>query len=136
MKKNISKYVLDTYAIFAYLKKESGYKKVQNLLSRSRDKKVSLFMSVINYGELYYVLIREVGLEKAEEIILQIESLPLHIVDADKNLVRESAFIKVKGAISYADCFAIALAKKLGAALVTGDDEFKKFKKLVKISWI
>jgi predicted nucleic acid-binding protein len=38
--------------------------------------------------------------------------------------------------MSYADCFAAALAKLRKAELVTGDEEFKQVEGEIKIRWI
>jgi ribonuclease VapC len=38
--------------------------------------------------------------------------------------------------MSYADCFAAALAKKRQAVLVTGDPEFKQVSDEVKVHWV
>jgi len=38
--------------------------------------------------------------------------------------------------MSYADCFAAALAKYRRVVLVTGDKEFKEVEKDVKILWL
>ena len=38
--------------------------------------------------------------------------------------------------MSYADCYAAALAKNKQASLVTGDPEFKQVAKDIKIHWI
>jgi predicted nucleic acid-binding protein len=41
----------------------------------------------------------------------------------DRELVLEAAHLKIRGWISYADCFAIATARRHGAPLLTGDRE-------------
>jgi ribonuclease VapC len=38
--------------------------------------------------------------------------------------------------MSYADCFAAALAIKKKCELITGDKEFKQVEKEIKIRWI
>jgi hypothetical protein len=38
--------------------------------------------------------------------------------------------------MSYADCFAAALAMKKKCELATGDKEFKQVEKYVKIKWM
>ncbi len=50
--------------------------------------------------------------------------------------VIEAAKIKAAHALSYADCFAVQTSQKEDAPLVTGDPEFKKAEKLVKIDWL
>jgi predicted nucleic acid-binding protein len=57
-------------------------------------------------------------------------------VDANWEISRQAAMYKSIGGMSYADCFAAALAKLRNAELVTGDKEFKKVEKDIKISWL
>jgi predicted nucleic acid-binding protein len=66
---------------------------------------------------------------------MQIELVP---VDArDLELVRQAAVFKATRKLSYADCFAAALAKTRNAELVTGDREFKVVESdLKKIRWL
>ena len=49
---------------------------------------------------------------------------------------RRAAELKAKKKMSYADCFAAALAKLRKAELVTGDKEFRQVAGEVKILWI
>jgi predicted nucleic acid-binding protein len=66
---------------------------------------------------------------------MQIEIVP---VDArDLELVRQAAIFKATRKMSYADCFAAALAKIRNAELVTGDREFKVVEgELKRIRWL
>lgn len=128
------KKLLDTYALLAYLKEEPKHEKVKDLLS-STD--VLLLMNEINIGETFYILARERGLEKASYFIDTI--MPNLPIDRKGNAfpeVIEAAKIKSQYAISYADCFAVATALKEEASLVTGDPEFKKVEKILKIDWL
>jgi ribonuclease VapC len=94
------------------------------------------FMSVVNWGEVYYNTMREQGVAEAEKVILQLDKFPIRIVEVNKNLAYEAAKLKGKYRIAYADCFAVALSVKLNASLVTGDPEFKKLQERISIQWI
>jgi ribonuclease VapC len=48
----------------------------------------------------------------------------------------QAAQIKARHKLSYADCFAAALARKLDAILVTGDQEFSQLEDIVAIEWL
>jgi len=51
--------------------------------------------------------------------------------------VRQAAVFKATKKMSYADCFAAALAKTRNAELLTGDSEFKVVEReLKKIRWL
>lgn len=57
-------------------------------------------------------------------------------VDNDLELVRQAAIFKATKRLSYADCFAAALAKLHNAELVTGDPEFRAVETEIKIGWL
>jgi predicted nucleic acid-binding protein len=131
-----SAYVLDSYALLAHFEDEAGGEKVRSILKSARDGKTKLYLSVINFGEIYYNTYRERGIEKAREIKFIIEQLPITIIDADKPITIEAAKLKALYAVAYADCFATALGIMKKCKVVTGDPEFKKMAKDVKVEWI
>ncbi len=131
-----SAYVLDSYALLAHFEDEAGGEKVRSILKSARDGKTKLYLSVINFGEIYYNTYRERGIEKAQEIKFIIEQLPITIIDADKTITIEAAKLKALYPVAYADCFAAALGIMKKCKVVTGDPEFKKMAKDVKVEWI
>ena len=76
------------------------------------------------------------GPDRAEQVARLISTLPVEVVPADLELARQAAEFKAKKKMSYADCFAAALAKLRKAELVTGDKEFRQVAGEVKILWI
>ena len=132
----MKKYVLDSYALFVYLEGESSAKKVASIISSALQDKAKVYMSVINWGEVYYIVLREQGKEAAELYIKTIDRYPIEIIDADKEITLEAGKIKSYHKLSYVDAFAGALAKIKKAHLVTGDKEFKTLEKLIKIDWL
>jgi len=132
----MKKYVLDSYALFVYLEGEKGADKVASILSGSLNGKTEVFMSVVNWGEVYYIVLREQGKQAAELYLKTIDRYPIEIIDADKEITLEAAKIKSVHKLSYADAFAAGLAKLKKATLVTGDKEFKSLDKNIKIEWL
>lgn len=130
------KRILDAHGLLVFLEKEAGFEKVESFFVNAVEKDNYLLMTSVNYGEVYYIVLRECGQEKAHEIEKIIKTLPIEIVDVDIQLAREAARFKVIKKISYADCFAAALAKLHRGEVITGDKEFKVFENEVKISWI
>ena len=118
--------VLDSYSLLAYIEGEAGAETMIEIFRVARDSGRSLFLSVVNWGEVYYITMREAGHERADEVAHLISTLPIQIVPADLDLTRQAAEFKSKHKMSYADCFAAALAKSRKAELVTGDKEFKR----------
>ncbi|MCX5994236.1 MAG: type II toxin-antitoxin system VapC family toxin [Chloroflexi bacterium] len=131
-------FVLDSYAVLAFLEGEPCAGRVKELLQQGEDGGCQLFISVINYGEVIYITERERGLSKTQEVIARMDELPFRIMDADRALAVRAAHIKARRAMAYADCFAAALAIILGAPLVTGDPEFKPLESahLISIDWL
>jgi ribonuclease VapC len=128
--------ILDAHALMLYLEKEPGHEKVASLFVSAIEKDECLLMTSVNYGEIYYIILRECGQEKINEIESIIRTLPIEIIDVDIHLAREAARFKAAKKISYADCFAGALTKIRKSELITGDKEFKIIDHEIKILWI
>jgi len=129
-------YVLDSYAMIAYFEDEAGADRVDRLLRQLIRGNAKGYMSVLNWGEVYYNIMREEGVAEAEKAILQLDKFPIQIVEVNRDFAYEAAKLEGKYRIAYADCFAVALSVKLNATLVTGDPEFKKLKERISIQWI
>jgi len=130
------KKILDSYALMIFLEKEPGFEKIESLFIDAIQKDNNLLMATVNYGEVYYIVLRECGQEKLNEIEKIIDTLPIDVIDVDKNIVKQAARFKASKKISYADCFAAALAKINNGEVITGDEEFKVLKKEVKVLWV
>ncbi len=128
--------ILDSYSLIAYFEGEAGKEKMIEILRTARDSGRPLLLSVINWGEIFYITLREAGRERADQLAHLISTLPVEIIPADLELTRLAAEFKTNNKMSYADCFAAALAKLRKAELVTGDKEFKQVEGQVKIMWL
>jgi ribonuclease VapC len=128
--------VLDSFALIAFLNRESGFEKVRALLRDAKASDEPLLMNEINIGEVYYLTARERSRDKAEEILLRLETLPIQRVSNSFPHILEAARIKAQYPISYADAFAVATAQREQARIVTGDPEFRTVEHLVPIQWL
>ena len=128
--------VLDTFALMVYLEKERDYQVVRDLFVRADNLGRPLLMTTVNLGELYYVSLRECGEKKTAEVMSLVETLPIEIVNVDWAIAQEAGRFKAVHQMSYADCFAAALAKLRKAGLVTGDREFLSVEKEIRITWL
>ncbi len=128
--------VLDSYSIISYIEGEAGKEAMIEVFRSARDSGKPLLLSVVNWGEVRYIILREAGREQADQVAHLISTLPIQIVPADLELAKQAAEFKATRKMSYSDCFAAALAKQRKAELVTGDKEFKQIEKEVKILWI
>lgn len=136
MIKDKPKFVLDSFALLAFLENELGSQRVQDLFGLAKNGTISLSLSIINLGEVLYITERERGLPVAQKVLALIEELPIEIVEASRDMVFSAAHMKANYAISYADSFAAALTIQQKATLVTGDPEFKTIEKECQIEWL
>ena len=120
----------------AFFEDEPGADFVRGLIHKAVESDTNLLMSVVNLGEVWYSIARIDSPETADQYIHEIKGLGIEVVDIDWPLTRQAAAFKASGNISYADCFAAALAKNRKAELVTGDKEFKVLEGEIKISWL
>jgi predicted nucleic acid-binding protein len=128
--------VLDAYSLIAYLEGETGKDRMIDIIRDARDTGRDLLLSVVNWGEVYYITLRETGPKQAETVSHVISTLPIQLIPADLDLARQVAKFKAKKKMSYANCFAAALAKLRNAELVTGDEDFRQVEGEVKILWL
>jgi predicted nucleic acid-binding protein len=128
--------VLDSYALMAFFEDEPGADTVRSLILKGEEGGINLVMSVVNLGEVWYSIARTNSPETADQYIGEIKGMSIEIVDIDWTLTRQAALFKASGNISYADCFAAALAKNKKAELVTGDKEFRLLEGEIKIYWL
>jgi predicted nucleic acid-binding protein len=79
-------------------------------------------MSLINLGEVSYIVERRAGVDRARQIVRGLRRrLTLDV--PTEALVLEAAHMKAEYVIAMAQAFAIATAIAHGAALLTGDPE-------------
>lgn len=128
--------VLDSHALFVYLEKEPGHEKVAGALTHAARSRKKLLMTSVNWGEVYYITLRELGEKAAEAVLSLLSTLPMEIIDVDRKLAKQAGFYKANKKMSYADCFAAALAKLTKSDLLTGDREFKEVEKEIRIVWL
>ncbi len=79
-------------------------------------------MSWINLGEVFYVVQRASGADRARAVVTDVHHR-LHLDLPTAELVLAAAGIKAEHALAYADAFAIATAMAHQASLLTGDPE-------------
>jgi predicted nucleic acid-binding protein len=136
----MAKIVLDAHALMVLFNDEPGAEEVERILVKAETGATRLLMSVINWGEIYYSILRGASVQIADSKSREIAAMRIEIVPVeagDFELVRQAAVFKAKKRMSYADCFAAALAKIEDAELITGDPEFKAVEsELKKIRWL
>jgi predicted nucleic acid-binding protein len=125
--------VLDSWSVIAYLEDEPAGQQVADLIAEAHEDGTSIRMTAVNAGEVWYILAREASIADADQSVAELQRLGIEFVEADWKLAREAAGFKARHKMSYADCFAAALAKEQKADLVTGDPEFKQIESEIRI---
>jgi len=92
------------------------------LFAAARDGREPLAIHAANVGEVYYVAYRRAGAARAAEMLAHLRRLPVRIHDrVPLDLLREAGRLKALYPVSYADAFAVALARLRQSRLVTTD---------------
>jgi predicted nucleic acid-binding protein len=128
--------VLDSFALIAYFRDESGAEGMENLLVTAGRKDIPLHMTDVNYAEVKYSIVKKDGAEAWGEAAKILQGLPIDFHSTNRLMADSAADFKARFKISLADAFAAALAKEKKAELVTGDPEFKALEKEIKIVWL
>ncbi len=115
------KIVFDAYALLELLEDGEGAQTVADYLA---DSEVGVYLSTINLGEVYYIILRRRGEQAAREV-LDIVFLDegLTLVEANWDRIKSAAALKAKGGLSFADCFVLALGIEERAPVLTGDPD-------------
>jgi ribonuclease VapC len=128
--------VLDSWAVISYLEGEPTAETVADIIADAHEQGVPLLMTVVNAGEVWYIVAREASVADADASIKQLRDLGIAFIDADWDLARDSGYFKSRNKMSYADCFAAALARQRKAHLATGDPEFKQVEQEITVHWL
>lgn len=135
---SLTGYVLDSFALLAYLEGEAGMPKVRTALEGAAAGRHRVYLSLINLGEVLYVVERERGLIEAQQTLAAVEQLPLEVLPVTRTAVLGAAHVKARFPLSYADAFAVIAAQEHGATVMTGDPEFEPVAEagLVAVDWL
>ena len=95
-----------------------------------------MLITVVNAGEIWYIVAREASAADADASIKQLRDLGVKFVDVDWELAKIAGNFKSRHKMSFADCFAAALAKQKRGHLATGDPEFTQVESEISIEWL
>lgn len=56
-------YIIDAYCLITYFEKDSGFERIIDLFDKTTRNEIKLLMNIINWGEVYYIILREQGYE-------------------------------------------------------------------------
>jgi predicted nucleic acid-binding protein len=118
-----------------FLEGRPGAEEVEDLIQLAIERKRHLFISTVNWGEVYYSIWRAKGPGVARKVIEDIEQLPVEVVAADLELTTLAAELRAENKLGYTDCFAAALALARKGALATSDRDFAVLDRKIEILW-
>lgn len=138
MASNPGAFVLDSFALLAYLEAEPGMPRVRTVLANATAGTTRVYLSLMNLGEVVYIVERERGLPEAQRLLAVIEQLPITVMPVTRATVLAAAHIKARYPVAYADAFAVVTAQDQQGILVTGDPEFKPVVAagVVQVEWL
>jgi len=128
--------VLDSYAVLSFLFGERGSQQVLQLFDWAIDNCQQHLITSVNWAEVRYVVERKSGSASWPRVKERLLNLPLSVIPVDRELAELAGSFKRGGGMALADCFAAALAKQQGLPLCTGDREYRRVERAVKILWL
>lgn len=128
--------ILDSWAVIAYLEDEPAAEKIADIIADAHEQEIPLLITVVNAGEIWYIVAREASVADADASIKQLRDLGVKFVDVDWELAKIAGNFKSRHKMSFADCFAAALTKQNRGHLATGDPEFTQVESEIAIEWL
>lgn len=118
-------YVLDANALLLYLEGRPAAAAVRKLFEQAEAGRADLAMSVMNWGEVFYILRKTRDREAARNLLSPFRR-SLRLFLADRECAERAAELKARHKLGYADAIAADLAITLKGTLVSADPEFEK----------
>ena len=135
-------YVLDTYALQAFLVSEAGADTVEHLLRAAAEGSTKLYVSWVSLAAIYYVTYRK-SVAKDREVqakatVEGLKRLAVTIAPAGEVESLKAGHIKARFTLPLADAFVAALGQIYDAQIVTGDPEFKPLEEAreIRVLWL
>jgi predicted nucleic acid-binding protein len=114
-------HVVDASALYRFLTKEEGALIVADIFKEAAASGTSVLMSAVNWGEVYYTLVKRIGLTKADAAIASVQDkAPIQLIEVTPEDAVRAGRLKAQYNLPYADAFAAALTGNQ-RVLVTAD---------------
>jgi predicted nucleic acid-binding protein len=127
-------FVLDSPILLLYF---AGDRRVEGLVNKINDGVAEGYMLELCVSELFTKIEEKFGYSAANKRLEAIKNSRIKVMGVDYELMKVAGQIKSmhKGKLAMIDAYMIALAKKLGAVLVTTDDKIARMSE-VKIEYV
>lgn len=110
--------------------------RISEILRAALSQQTLPLVSLVNWGEVFYLVWERRGEEEARRVLSTLSRLPIELVSVDLEQTLRAGAIKACHKIPYVDCFAAALAELRQATLVTSERDFQKLGRRISILWI
>ena len=130
------RYVFDCSALDVYLSGRQGQDEISSILDAARAKRTAAYFTTYSLAEL--LADREISgaASDAQGAWASIQKLPLKLIDIDRALAIAGAHLQASHSLNRSDPFAVALAERQNAVLVTSNEDYKKIEGIVTIKWL
>ena len=132
----IRTYVLDANAVLDFSEYGPGWKRIEQIFEDVLAERAQALVSVINWGEIFYLFWQRRGEEFAKRDLASLSHLPLQLVPVDLLQSLKAGEIRALHKIPYVDFVAAALAELHHGILVTSDSDFKKLGRRIQVLWL
>jgi predicted nucleic acid-binding protein len=117
--------------LYRFLTKGDGASAVTDAFKQAAGSGTEVLMSVVNWGEVYYTLVKRVGLSKADAAIADVlAKAPIQLVAVTPEDAVRAGRLKAQYNLPYADAFAAALT---GSQLVLVTADVENFERVPRL---
>ena len=124
-------HVLDASALYRFLTGGDGDQLVAEIFRSAVVERTPVMMSAVHWGEVYYTLVKRIGLTKADAVTAEtLNSAPIALINVTADDAVRAARLKAQYNLPYADAFAAALTGSQGVLVTADIDHFGRVPKL------
>jgi ribonuclease VapC len=126
---------IDAQPLVAFIRQEPGWERIGQAIEEAVAGSRTLRLTAVNAGEVTYAVERQLGALAGRRALVAVQAWT-EVISVDLDLAARAGWLKLRGGISYADCFAAALAHRDRIPLITGDPEFRRVEDVIEIAWL
>ena len=124
-------HVLDASALYRFVTKGEGSKIVDDLFKQAAVASTPVLMSAVNWGEVYYSLVKRAGLVKTDSMMAEmVTRIPITLAAVTPEDAVRAARLKAQYNLPYADSFAAALTGTQHVLVTADVDHFTRIPRL------
>ena len=124
-------HVLGASALYRFVTKGEGSKIVDDLFKQAAVASTPVLMSAVNWGEVYYSLVKRAGLVKTDSMMAEmVTRIPITLAAVTPEDAVRAARLKAQYNLPYADSFAAALTATQHVLVTADVDHFTRIPRL------